>query len=253
MRSSYRGGEWVWPSSGPQLVRWGSIFAGTVISLGLFILLSALWLALSFANHDPVVYNNVSWWFGGTAIFCMFLSGLIAGLTSGVRGAGAGAMNALTTWALVSIVAALVAVPTFSIGHIPSHVTVSGHVYRINYVTYWTAFWSVLSGLVASLFGGLMGGIVPRRAEGPYLDLSRTMTREVPTVDRRLGEQPVRIAAEPAVTAAQTAANVYVPATAGTPATATRPGNAGIPGNASFPRNSGESTETTQQMGPGTL
>ena len=100
MRNSYgvtSEAHWVSPSS-PQLVRWGSVFAGTIIAIGAFILLSALWLALSFANHDSVVYNNLSWWIGGTAIFSMFVAGLIAGLSSGARGIGAGSVGALTTW-----------------------------------------------------------------------------------------------------------------------------------------------------------
>ena len=78
--------RWVTPAAGPQLVRWGSVFAGTIIALGAFILLSALWLALSFANHDSVVYNNLSWWIGGTAIFSMFVAGLIAGCELGSTG-----------------------------------------------------------------------------------------------------------------------------------------------------------------------
>jgi hypothetical protein len=203
MRNSYAGNSeanWVWPASGPQLVRWGSVFAGTIIAIGVFILLSSLWLALSFVNHDSAVYSNLSWWIAGTAIFCMFLAGLIAGLTSGARGAGAGSLTALTTWGLVAIVVAVVVVPTFSVGHVPSNVTVSGHVYRINYLTYWTAFWSVLIGLGAALLGGLIGGSMPRHVDGPYLDLSRATAREAaPMAGRRqeVVEQGAPLTTEP--------------------------------------------------------
>ena len=145
--------RWV-TSAAAQLVRWGSVFAGTIIALGAFILLSALWLALSFANHDSVVYNNLSWWIGGTAIFSMFVAGLIAGVSSGARGIGAGSVSALTTCALVAMVVVLVVVPTFAIGHVPNFVTVNGHLYKIDYLTYWTAFWSLLIGLGAALLGG---------------------------------------------------------------------------------------------------
>ncbi len=214
MRRSYAGtseANWVWPAAGPQLVRWGSVFAGTIIAIGVFVLLSSLWLALSFANHDSVVYNNLSWWIGGTAVFCMFLAGLVAGLTSGARGAGAGSLTALTTWGLVAIAVAVVAVPTFSIGHVPNFVTVSGHVYKINYLTYWTAFWSVLIGLGAALLGGLIGGSIPRRVDGPYLDLSRTTTAEAaPTVGTRpqVVEHIAPTATAPAPVDAQGATNV---------------------------------------------
>jgi hypothetical protein len=228
MRNSYGGtSEWVWPSSGPQLVRWGSVFAGTIIAIGVFILLSALWLALSFANHDSVVYNNLSWWVGGTAIFCMFLAGLIAGLTSGARGAGAGSMGALTTWGLVAIAVAIVVVPTFSVGHVPSHVTVSGHVYKINYLTYWTAFWSVLIGLGAALLGGVIGGTVPRQANRPYLDLSRATAGEPAPmmVDRRgrLEERPARMAGEPTPVPPDAPAQVPTSVPAGDTTGATQP------------------------------
>ena len=40
--------RWVTPAQGPQLVRWGSVFSGTIISIAVFSLLTALWLALSF-------------------------------------------------------------------------------------------------------------------------------------------------------------------------------------------------------------
>jgi hypothetical protein len=213
MRNSYgvmSEARWVQPTSGPQLVRWGSVFAGTVIAIGVFILLSALWLALSFANHDSVVYNNLAWWIGGTAIFCMFLAGLIAGLSSGARGFGAGSAGALTTWALVAMAVVLVVVPTFAVGHVPNFVTVSGHVYKINYLTYWTAFWSLLIGLGASLLGGVIGGAVPRQVDGPYLDLQRATAREtMPVVDQRapLVQQPAPVEAQPAAVGAHAPAN----------------------------------------------
>jgi hypothetical protein len=161
------------PGQGPQLVRWGSVFCGTIIGVALFTLLDALWLALSFGSHDSFVYSNLSWWIGGTAIFCLFLAGMIAGVTSGARGAGAGTMGGLTTWALVLIVVGAIAVPAFSIGHVPDTLAVSGHVYSINYLTYWTAFWSVLIGMAAAVLGGVLGGVANRSVDGPYLDLRR--------------------------------------------------------------------------------
>ena len=163
----------VLPAQGPQLVRWGSVFSGTLISVATFTLLDALWLALSFGSHVSFVYSNLSWWTGGTAIFCLFLAGLIAGTTSGARGGAAGAMNGLTTWALVLLAVGALVLPTFAIGHVPNTVLVSGHVYSINYLTYWTAFWSSLIGLAASLLGGVVGGMMHRQVDGPYLDLER--------------------------------------------------------------------------------
>ena len=85
-------------------------------------------------------------------------------------------MSGLTTWALVLLGVGMVVLPTFGIGHIPNTVTVNGHVYSINYLSYWTAFWSVLIGLAASLLGGIIGGTLPRQVDGPYLDLQRVPT-----------------------------------------------------------------------------
>ncbi len=155
----------------PQLVRWGSVFSGTVIGLATFALLDSLWLALSFGSHDSVVYSNLSWWIAGTAIFCIFLAGLIAGVSSGARGLGPGSVSGLTTWGLVVIAVGVIVLPTFAIGHIPNRVTVSGTVYSINYLSYWAAFWSLLVGLGAGLLGGMIGGTMPRRVDEPYLDL----------------------------------------------------------------------------------
>jgi hypothetical protein len=190
----------------PQLVRWGSVFSGTVVGLAMFAMLDALWLALSFGSHEPVVYSNLSWWIAGTAIFCIFLAGVIAGVSSGARGLGAGSVSGLTTWGLVVIAVGVVVVPTFAIGHIPNTVSVSGTIYSINYLSYWAAFWSLLIGLGAGLAGGMIGGAIPRSVDEPYLDLREATVNE-PVV--------VRTAATPA---RQVPVATTVPA--GVPATA---------------------------------
>jgi hypothetical protein len=207
------------PAQGPQLVRWGSVFCGTIIGVAVFTLLDALWLALSFGSHDSFVYSNLSWWIGGTAIFCLFLAGLIAGVTSGARGAGAGTMGGLTTWALVLIVVGVIALPTFAIGHVPNTVTVSGHVYSINYLTYWTAFWSVLIGMAAAVLGGAVGGMANRSVDGTYLDLRRAYAE--PDVVVPASAAGAGVAAQPVSALAPTAGPpVMVPA-GGQPVTTT--------------------------------
>ena len=118
----------------------------------MFALLDALWLALSFSSHDSVVYSNLSWWIAGTAIFCMFLAGLVAGRQLGCPwprrrqrerpydvGPGPDRQSA---WSSCR--------PSRSaISPIPS--PSAAHVYSINYLSYWTAFWSLLIGLGAGL------------------------------------------------------------------------------------------------------
>lgn len=85
-------------------------------------LLDALWPALSFGSHESVLYSNLSWRIGGTAILCIFLAGAISGVSSGARGLGAGSASGLTTWGLVVIAVGAVVLPTFAIGHIPNTV-----------------------------------------------------------------------------------------------------------------------------------
>lgn len=168
--------RWVTPPQGPQLVRWGSVFSGTIIAIAVFALLDALWLALSFGSHESFVYSNLSWWVGGTAIFCLLLAGLIAGISSSARGVAAGTMGGLTTWALVLLGVGAIVLPIFGIGHVPNTVRAGGHTYSINYLTYWTTFWSLLIGLGAAVLGGILGGVTNRRVDEPYLDLKRSVS-----------------------------------------------------------------------------
>ena len=97
----------------PNLVRWGAVFAGTVISLGVFALLSALWVAIAYSDTDASgwISGNLPWFLGGTAIAALFLAGLLAGFLSGVRGAGSGLLNGLTAWGLLFVASVLTVVP----------------------------------------------------------------------------------------------------------------------------------------------
>ncbi|MGH9107519.1 MAG: YrzE family protein, partial [Acidimicrobiales bacterium] len=199
----------VTPGRSRQLVRWGSVFSGSIIAIAVFGLLDALWLALSFGSQISVVYSNLSWWIAGTAIFSMFLAGFIAGVTSGARGLGAGAMNGITTWGLIVIAVGAVVLPTFAIGHVPHTVTTAGHTYSINYLTYWTTFWSVLIGLGAALLGGALGGSLPRRADVPHLDLQRMETRPPDGGPVPVGAKPAHAASEAEPTAPSTERVVY--------------------------------------------
>ena len=76
----------------PNLVRWGAVFAGTVISLGCFTLLSALWLGIAYSDAEAdatgAVSGNLAWFIGATAVGALFLAGLLSGYLSGVRGPG---------------------------------------------------------------------------------------------------------------------------------------------------------------------
>lgn len=81
------------------------MFAGTVISLGFFALVSSLWLATAYSDPDGSgwITGNLAWFLGGTAVVSLFLAGLLAGFLSGIRGAKSGLLNGLTAWGLLFV------------------------------------------------------------------------------------------------------------------------------------------------------
>lgn len=165
----------------PNLVRWGAVFAGTVISLGFFALASALWLAIAYSDAavdtSGPVSGNLAWFLGGTAVAALFLAGLLSGYLSGVRGAGSGLLNGLTAWGLLFIASVVTVVPGLtaittnlgagiglgtnalsgSVGQGGGGVTAESAV--------WTTFWSLLIGAVVAALGGIVGGAAKRKAK----------------------------------------------------------------------------------------
>jgi hypothetical protein len=82
MRTARHGGTAV----SPNLVRWGAVFAGTVISLALFTLVSSLWLGIAYSDSDGSgwISGNLPWFLAGTAITALLLAGLPDPATDGV-------------------------------------------------------------------------------------------------------------------------------------------------------------------------
>ena len=146
------------------LVHWSAVWSGAIVGVALGVLVATLWLALSFDSHRPTFYNHLTWWIGGTAIGAMFVAGLIAGIVSGTRGAGAGLANGVTTWALLTIaVLALAVTGVVATGSTHTIQTPGGSVV-VTTVNFWTGFWSMLIGLGAAALGGIIGGLAPGRA-----------------------------------------------------------------------------------------
>jgi hypothetical protein len=167
------------PRIAPNLVRWGAVFAGTVISLGFFALLSSLWLAIAYSDVDAGgwVSGNLAWFLGATAVAALFLAGLLSGYLSGVRGAGSGLLNGLTAWGLLFVASVLTVVPGLTaittrlgagigagtntiggaVGPAGGGVTAESAV--------WTTFWSLLVGAIVAALGGIAGGAAKREAK----------------------------------------------------------------------------------------
>lgn len=143
-------------------VRWGAVWSGTVVGVGTMALLTALWLALGYANNVGFIADNMTWWLGGTAIFSFLLAGFLAGLTGGVRGAGAGFVNGLTTWGLVALfgvaIGMVIAAGTLDLSQ-RSLSAVAGQVAGNDL---WVSFYALVIGLGACAVGGTLGGLLPR-------------------------------------------------------------------------------------------
>ena len=150
----------------PNLVRWGAVFAGTLISLGFFALLTSLWVAIATGSGDGWVTGNLAWFLGGTAIASLLLAGFLSGFLSGVRGVAAGLLSGLTTWGLL-LLASAVTVPglsaiTSSLGGASSSVF-DGTLSPQSAV--WATFWSLLVGALVAGLGGIAGGAMKRDAK----------------------------------------------------------------------------------------
>ena len=70
------------------LLKWGAVFGGLILGLGLLVVLSALWFALAYGSGMDTIRDNLDWFIGGSAIAALFLGALLTGYLSGVRGAG---------------------------------------------------------------------------------------------------------------------------------------------------------------------
>lgn len=149
------------PNRVADLVRWGPVVAGVVVALGVFALLDALWFALATDGENGWVSGNLDWFVGGTAIGALLVAGFLAGLLSGVRGAGAGLGNGVTAWGLLVVLSLLAGIPGTLGLSAALDLGVTGE------RALWTLFWSLLIGLGCAALGGLAGGLVRRRVVLP--------------------------------------------------------------------------------------
>jgi hypothetical protein len=158
------------PGRAPDLIRWGPVVAGAAIGLGVFALLSTLWLAIAAGAGDDPVEAYLPWFLGATAAFALLLAGIIAGLFAGARGRLAGLANGITAWGLLFVLSLTAVVPGaanlttgFGTGLGQGEARVGGAVGGVSAETaLWAGFWSLLVGLLLAAVGGLLGGVVRR-------------------------------------------------------------------------------------------
>lgn len=157
----------------PPLVQWRAVFAGGLIGLAMMIMLTTLWLALAFGSEMETVAGSLEWYIGGTAIFSLFVAGMLAGWLSGIPSAAAGMFNGLTVWGLVLIVSLAAGVPS-----VLNVIGTDTAPVRFGSDAAWSVFWSMLIGFGTAGIGGLIGGAMPRPARA---------TTEVGTTEGDLG------------------------------------------------------------------
>jgi len=158
-------------SAGRTLIRWSAVFAGTLLGLATLALLSSLWFALARASNVDVVQNNIEWFIGGSAVFCLFLAGLLAGYLSGVRGGGTGFLHGATIWGLLLFATLSLGIPAilsvFNFNQIATNVqdATTTPADPVVYGALWGTFWTILGGFIAAGLGGAIGGAVTRDAD----------------------------------------------------------------------------------------
>jgi hypothetical protein len=176
-------------NAGRTLIRWSAVFAGTLLGLATLALLSSLWLALARASNVAVVQDNIEWFIGGSAVFCLFLAGLLAGYLSGVRGGGTGFLHGATIWGLLLFATLSLGIPAilnlFNVNEIATGVESAATTPTdpAVYGALWGTFWTILGGFVAAGLGGAIGGAMTRDADRVVrVDDERTVTRPAPVV-----------------------------------------------------------------------
>ena len=174
-------------SAGRTLIRWSAVFAGTLLGLATLALLSSLWLALARASNVEVIQTNIEWFIGGSAVFCLFLAGLLAGYLSGVRGGGTGFLHGATIWGLLLFATLSIGIPAvlnvFNFNQIATGVQSTTTADPVVYGALWGTFWTILGGFVAAGLGGALGGAMTRDADRVVrVNDERTTTRRAPVV-----------------------------------------------------------------------
>lgn len=142
------------------LIQWRALFAGALVALGLFVVVSLLWVALAYGSGVTYFATNLSWWVGITAIVSFLVGAYVMGWLGGnnrYRGWGPGLVNPVTMWGLLVIATTLAGVPALvGSGRIIPDLRAG--------TSLWAMFWSLGIGLVTAVIGALAGGSVAPNA-----------------------------------------------------------------------------------------
>ncbi len=91
-------------------VRWGPIWAGLITALTTFLLLQLLAIGIGLVDVGPGSDGGGGWVPALIGLIAFFVGGLVAGLTSAIRGPGSGLLNGFMVWALGTVLILLLSV-----------------------------------------------------------------------------------------------------------------------------------------------
>lgn len=164
-----------------DLIRWGPTIAGVLIGTAIFTTVNAAWLALAFSSADNAWRDGIPWLVSGTAAASLFLSGLFAGLFSGIRGVGAGIVNGATAWGLFFLLSIAAVLPgAFNLNaQLRDAFAAIGDAGTSGVSTgLWTVFWTLVVGAALAVLGGAIGGAVRRRVRVAQVDAGADPNRD---------------------------------------------------------------------------
>ena len=162
---------------GQPLVHWAAVTSSAAITATVALVVGGLWAAAAFASHNSGFYNHLDWWFGGTLIGAAFVAGILAGGIASPRGVASGAVNGLTSWAIIALVAAAVILALVAAGSTSATLSLKSGDVAIGLVRPYVVFWAAAIGTGAATLGGVGGGLLPRRrAAVAYTDVSDATT-----------------------------------------------------------------------------
>ena len=83
--------------------RWGPIWAGLITALTTFLLLQLLAIGTGLQDVGPGAQGAGGWVPAVIGLIAFFIGGLVAGITSAIRGAGTGLLHGFLVWALGTV------------------------------------------------------------------------------------------------------------------------------------------------------
>ena len=148
---------------GQPLVHWAAVTSSAAITATVALIVGGLWAAAAFASHNSGFYNHLDWWLGGTLIGAAFIAGTLAGGIASPRGVASGAVNGLTSWAIIALVAGAVILALVAAGSTSATLSLKSGDVAIGLVRPYVVFWAAAIGTGAAALGGVGGGLLPRR------------------------------------------------------------------------------------------